>query len=149
MPLQSFTFPTLRGLRNFGNERDTKGKPKEPFFERTKSDYFAQNAPDIFLGLTCTATFKSCYWAILPNGVKFVTSKKLLSESFFDGTPVALIPKLESTVLDIKIGDEAERPIYLLGDRDSISYRFDLSTFYESRPAIASFLRRAGAVHAP
>jgi predicted ATP-dependent endonuclease of OLD family len=42
--------------------------------------------------------------------------EEFLSTELFEGKPVALIPKLKSDVLSVKIGCEMERPIYNQGD---------------------------------
>jgi hypothetical protein len=108
--------PTLRGLRNFGNERDSDGNPKDVYLERTKSDYFEKNSPELFTGLTLYCDVQKLLLGNLAARSKIRDFEKFLSTNFFEDKPIALIPKLGSAVLDVKIGDETERPIFLLGD---------------------------------
>jgi len=104
--------PTLRGLRPLG------GGQKDSYQERTKRDYFSSGASDlqIFTGLSLYDDFQRLLLGTLDEREKAADFQKFLSQSFFEGQPVALIPKYGSDVLDVKIGEEAQRPIFSLGD---------------------------------
>lgn len=111
--------PTLRGLRTFpcGNDYDP-----DCYFTRTVDDYFkdrlsAQEVGDlIFTGLKLYDKIKDLSLGN-PNERETVTLfQKFLSETFFDNKHVALIPRRDSNVLYVKIGNEDEFPIYNLGD---------------------------------
>jgi AAA domain, putative AbiEii toxin, Type IV TA system len=102
--------PTLRGLRPVG--------AGDSYVERTKKDYFSSGAENlqIFTGLSLYNDFMKLLLGTLEEREKAADFQKFLSESFFEGQPVALIPKHGSDVLDVKIGEEAQRPIFSLGD---------------------------------
>ncbi len=102
--------PTLRGLRGFPNTEDC-------YRERTTSDYFRGPwKPEIFTGLTLYEDIKKLLLGNLEERDVVADFQSFLSKEFFDNQPLALIPKLAQTVLDIKIGQEREYPIYALGD---------------------------------
>lgn len=48
---------------------------------------------------------------------KITDFQDFIEDSFFEGEEVALIPKIKSDVIYVKIGNEREYPIYNLGDR--------------------------------
>jgi hypothetical protein len=102
--------PTLRGLRAVGGS--------DSYMERTKKDYFSSGAKNlqIFTGLSLYDDFMKLLLGTLEQREKAADFQKFLSDAFFDGQPVALIPKHGSDVLDVKIGEEAQRPIFSLGD---------------------------------
>jgi predicted ATP-dependent endonuclease of OLD family len=119
IPAYQFTklyIPTLRGLRNLSNERDANGELMDFYRLQTETDYFRGHKPQIFTGLTLYHDVQKLLLSNLTERSRIREFQEFLSKRFFDGNPVALIPKLNNTVLDIKIGDEAERPIYHLGD---------------------------------
>jgi len=105
--------PTLRGLRNLTPDN------KDIYAEKTLNDYFRQVAnfrPQIFTGLGLYQEIQKLLLGNLAQRKKIRDFETFLSEHFFDPKPVALIPKLDPPMLDIKIGDESERPVHLLGD---------------------------------
>jgi len=110
--------PTLRGLRNLETETRATGTADDLYSRRTVVDYFSEgkSRPEIFTGLTLYKDIQKLLLGNLSARSKIRDFEQFLSEMFFEKRPVALIPKLDTDVLDIKIGDEAERPIQLLGD---------------------------------
>jgi predicted ATPase len=116
---ESFDFikiyvPTLRGLRSLDEGHS------DLFESRTHRDYFTGKdqgkKPEIFTGLTLYREIRKLLLGSLEDRGVIAKFQQFLAEKFFDGEPVALIPKEDKTVLDVKIGDEAERPIFALGD---------------------------------
>jgi predicted ATP-dependent endonuclease of OLD family len=111
--------PTLRGLRTFprGNDYDP-----DCYFTRTVDDYFkdklsAQEVGNlIFTGLKLYDKIKDLLLGNLAERETVAQFQNFLSETFFDNKPVALIPRKDSNVLFVKIGNEDEFPIYNLGD---------------------------------
>lgn len=102
-------FPTLRGLRPF--------EQGDLYATRTKRDYFyEQSRAEIFTGLTLYNEIQSLLLGNLESRRIVKEFQDFLSTRFFENKPVALIPKLNQDVLDIKIGDEKEFPIQNLGD---------------------------------
>jgi predicted ATP-dependent endonuclease of OLD family len=107
--------PTLRGLR-------TSKENTDDFYQAiTAADYFPRVSPgnprpEIFTGLSLFTEVRELLLGNLADREIIADFQKFLAESFFEGKPVALIPKKGNTVLDIKIGDEAERPVFNLGD---------------------------------
>lgn len=126
--------PSLRGLipAIFESDVDESNIP-EVFAERTKNDCFVENSnivTDISDSLNKINEPKNAIIA----GQKFYEYVRnyllgdlnqrniinqyetYLSETFFNGDGVVLIPKVNDDVLTVKIGQEEERPIYGLGD---------------------------------
>jgi predicted ATPase len=102
-------FPILRGLRPF--------QGGDAYADRTQRDYSLRNPPtEVFTGLTLYQEIQRLLLGDLGKRKVIADFQNFLSSMFFEGEPVALIPKLDQDVLDIKLGDEKEFPIYNLGD---------------------------------
>jgi hypothetical protein len=122
--------PTLRGLRPRkeklidGAEKYQKYRSDDFYRERTSEDYFMLTGgkfsfdikhQDIFTGLNM---FEKVFERLLGNEVDRNLIKEFegfLSEKFFEGRGISLLPKKDSDVLSVKLGNE-EFPIYELGD---------------------------------
>lgn len=102
--------PSLRGLRGLQGQTDV-------YKERTSKDYFSEvKSPDIFSGLTLYEDIRSLLLGNLEERQIITDFQYFLSETFFRGQPVALIPRRDTDVLVVKIGNEIELPIHSLGD---------------------------------
>ncbi|HBG06925.1 MAG: hypothetical protein A2075_12560 [Geobacteraceae bacterium GWC2_58_44] len=102
--------PTLRGLRCLTNGSDC-------YFDRTKADYFSEGfSPEIFTGLAFYTQLKDLLLGDLNDRQTVIEFQDFLSVNFFNGQPVALIPRKGENVIYVKIGNENEYPIYNLGD---------------------------------
>ena len=116
--------PTLRGLRPL-DEKHT-----DFYLNRTRKDYFIHQTsgemkhlenverkrPEVFTGLTL---FQRITDLLLGNNFdrKLIAKyQEFISEKLFEGKSVALIPNQKEKVVIVKIGNEAEQPIYNLGD---------------------------------
>lgn len=113
--------PSLRGLR---------APDAEPQFfrNRTVNDYFKDvdlgiKSGDYQIGDQPIITGLELYTEVRNHLLGEMSQRQLITEyqeylgaTFFDGSPVALIPRHGSDVLHVKIGDEAEQPIFKLGD---------------------------------
>jgi hypothetical protein len=109
--------PSLRGLRSFSLK--TEGQSSKDIYKiRTESDYFNDKKvkPDIFTGLGLYDTVRNLLLGDLRERDVIKRFQDFLSENFFDGKQVALIPRKDSDVLVVKIGSEPEFPIHQLGD---------------------------------
>lgn len=102
--------PTLRGLRPFQHEIDY-------YKERTMKDYF-KNSDDnsIFTGLGMYQQLKEHLFGDLKKRNTIKQFKNFLSNIFFEGEEITLIPRIDSDVVYIKIGNEEEYPIFHQGD---------------------------------
>ena len=104
--------PVLRGLRP-PKDKD----PTDYYQQRTSADYFRQKEPPVvFTGLSAYQDIQKLLLGNLQQRQGVRKFEESFSRDFFDGKSVALIPKLNQDVLDLKIGDEAEYPIHQLGD---------------------------------
>lgn len=102
--------PTLRGLRPLHTSDDL-------YFNRTQKDYFANSSNvKIFTGLNLYDQLRSLLLGNLEDREKISNFQRFLSQTFFNGDEVALIPSINSDVVYVKIGYEKEQPIYNLGD---------------------------------
>ncbi|MGH0800789.1 AAA family ATPase [Bacillus cereus] len=102
--------PTLRGLR-------TLKKNDDYYLRRTKIDYFEDKEQiDIFTGLNLYEEVKNLLLGSFEDREKITDFQKFLGRTFFDGRRVTLIPRIDSEVLYVKIGEEKEYPIHKLGD---------------------------------
>ncbi|MES5896647.1 AAA family ATPase [Bacillus cereus group sp. RP43] len=102
--------PTLRGLRILEKNDDL-------YFKRTKEDYFEEKEQiDIFTGLNLYEEVRDLLLGSFEEREKIADFQKFLGSTFFDGQRVTLVPKKDSKVLFVKIGEEKEYPIHMVGD---------------------------------
>jgi predicted ATP-dependent endonuclease of OLD family len=127
-PFKSIYIPILRGLRSIecgtaiGTSEGTQYY--DVYKMRTHGDYFKDISDDfrdlkefeIFTGLNIYDIFKRYTHGDFEKREVIDEFRKYLSEKFFEGKEVLLIPKLNDNVLTVKIGNEKEKPIYHLGD---------------------------------
>lgn len=106
-----FYVPILRGLRPFSDEENC-------YSMRTRSDYFsgADVSKFIITGEEVYIFLRSCLLGEPEQRDLIQKYEDLLSQYFFDGQKVTLIPKHDSDVVHIKIGEDKQRAIYELGD---------------------------------
>ena len=101
--------PTLRSLRDLGNN--------DYFRERTKEDYFeTAEHVEIFTGRTLYNDIEQLVRGDLEQRETLRRFETWIGETFFRGEPVAIIPRINQKTLTIKIGNEKEQPIHNLGD---------------------------------
>ena len=117
-PVPSFKtiyIPSLRGIRTLYSSSDI-------YADRTKKDYFSKGEVDapteIFTGYTLYQEIKKLLLGDLQQRKLVTEFEKFLSENFFEGEKIALIPRdiQDSDDLYIKIGSEDEFPVQELGD---------------------------------
>ena len=116
-----YYIPILRGMRPL----DEKEQHIDFYKNRTLKDYFPKPAlPDkekmiIFTGLELYQTLKEKLLGEPEDRDLVKDFENFLSEKFFNSKPVTLIPKEKGDdprVVNIKIGNEQQFPIYQLGD---------------------------------
>jgi AAA15 family ATPase/GTPase len=101
--------PTLRGLRHVTDE--------DVFEKRTKSDYFSKaDEIDVFTGHSLYEDLTSHLLGSYDKREKVREYEKYLSENFFFGNDISLVPMVDKDVVHIKEGVDEDRPIYDLGD---------------------------------
>ncbi|WP_111895516.1 AAA family ATPase [Acinetobacter sp. MB5] len=114
--------PVLRGMRPVSNIEN-----EQPYIERTKKDYFkGQKQFDASNIVTGESLYNELKIHLLgePEQRDLIRNyEEKLSQYFFDNETVTLIPKFgkdakgdEIDVVHIKIGSDAQFPIYNLGD---------------------------------
>lgn len=126
--------PMMRGMRppvspNQPAHSTTKDGEIDVYERRTKVDYFSANSTRertrsgdlvrVFTGLGLYADLRKRLLGRTQEVRKTVRDyESYLSENFFAGQPVILVPVEEENndVVHIKIGKDAERPIHQLGD---------------------------------
>jgi hypothetical protein len=112
--------PILRGMRPLHFE-ENEFKYDDVYQRRTRKDYFddsseISNNIEIFTGIRSYIDIKNFLLGTLTQRKLIGEYEKYLSEYFFDGKEVTLIPSQLNGLITIKIGDETERPIYEHGD---------------------------------
>lgn len=144
IPLRIY-IPSLRGLRRLDDSH------RDYYAETTKTSYF-NDLPtseagkdqgkveylDIYTGLSFFDRIRSLRLGNLADRQRLDQYEKFLTETFFGGKPVELIPSERINLVTIKIGKEIERPIHELGDgiQSAIILSFlpfiykDLSAFF-------------------
>ena len=105
--------PVIRGLRPVGKEDE------DPFLVRTRTDYFREDqskSPEIFTGATLYREVRDLLLGVAQRRKAIREFQTFLSNVFFDGLEVTIIPHTGKDVLFVKIGQEHDRPIFDLGD---------------------------------
>lgn len=110
-PWSKIYIPTLRGLRHVAGE--------DIFESRTKSDYFPQLKKDeceVFTGHSLYRDLTQHLLGSYGKRRKVREYEQYLSENFFFGRDISLVPMVDKDVVHVKEGDDEDRPIYDLGD---------------------------------
>ncbi|MFW2147506.1 ATP-dependent nuclease [Acinetobacter sp. TY1] len=107
--------PILRGMRPV-----TETVNKQPYIERAQKDYFSNSqkfdSKNIITG-KCLYHELKIHLLGEPEQREIIKKyEEKLSQYFFDNETVTLIPKHDQDVVNIKIGEDKQRPIYELGD---------------------------------
>ncbi|WAC20287.1 AAA family ATPase [Luteolibacter sp. SL250] len=103
--------PILRGLRPIGSPGS------DPYCDATLQAYGKSSDVNIFTGQNLYTELKRLLLGDLAERRIVADFQNFVGEVFFEGRPVALIPKYNSEgIIDVKIGDEKEYPIHHLGD---------------------------------
>jgi AAA15 family ATPase/GTPase len=110
--------PVLRGLRLLTNQSSQERGFTDYYKETTDKDYFTDfdNKPTIFSGL---GFYKELTDLLLGNNEQRISVQKyqeFIRENLFENKKVELIPNQTTKTVIVKIGDEIEREIHLLGD---------------------------------
>lgn len=112
--------PILRGMKPIHFENEIF-KYDDFYQTRIRKDYFNDGSEvssniEIFTGISSYVDIKNFLLGKLDQRKLIDEYERYLSENFFDGKEVTLIPSQLNDLITIKIGDETERPIYELGD---------------------------------
>lgn len=102
--------PILRGMRPIS------GTKTDDYKDRTINDYFPKKDVDIFTGLNMYQTLKDKLLGEPEDRALVRDFEDFLSNDFFNGKQITLIPREGKDTVHIKIGDEKQLPIYDLGD---------------------------------
>jgi AAA15 family ATPase/GTPase len=109
--------PTLRGLREISTNDTYQTRTLDDYFGKLKSSTYQHSGMHlVFTGLDLYNEVRKLLLGNLQNRNKIAEFQTFLGESFFEGKLITLLPHIDSKVLYVKIGDEAEQPIYKLGD---------------------------------
>lgn len=112
---RKYYIPVLRGMRPVTDQQDI-----HPYILRAKKDYFSTLAlPKVLNIVTGELFYNELKIHLLgePEQRDLIkTYEEKLSQYFFDNEKVSLIPKHDQDVVNIKIGNAKQFPIYQLGD---------------------------------
>ncbi len=115
--INKYYIPVLRGMRPTSNQ-----KSSTPYIDRTIRDYFTNNdkkianSTDVISGKCLFYELTRCLLGE-PHERQIIREyEQKLSQYFFDNQTISLIPKHDSDVVYIKIGEDKQFPIYQLGD---------------------------------
>ncbi|MCC2521040.1 AAA family ATPase [Vibrio coralliilyticus] len=134
---QRLYIPTLRSLRHV--------TASDVYSERTLKDYFVQGnqgrskfvrGEDIFTGHSFYEVLKAHLLGTHEDRAAVKRYEDYLSEHFFFGQDIALVPRIDQDVVYFKEGDNEERPIYDLGDGIQSIIMLTFKVFMASKPTI-------------
>lgn len=113
--------PILRGLRGTNYlDNQTKLNHFDSYKHRTQNDYFASNWSEerkqIYTGLSLYEDVRKHLLGVSSERQKIKEFESFLSETFFEGEDISIVPHIDDNVVYVKIGDDDDRPIYNLGE---------------------------------
>ena len=108
---KKFYISILRGMRPL--HEDTT---KHVYNLRNQKDYQIENSKYIITGEDLYDELQKRLLGEPEDRQLIEDYQKILSQYFFDNEPITLIPKIETDVVHIKIGNAKQFPIYHLGD---------------------------------
>ena len=150
-----FYIPILRGMRPLTLE---KNDTANPYIGRTFKDYFEKNEIEIFSFQEIMEKNFSNFINAIISGEEFYRTlqeythgeskewekiekyQQLLSTYFFDNKTIKLIPKRNDDVIHIKISNDEQLPIYLLGDGLQQAIILTYKAFIEQDQSYAFFI---------
>lgn len=121
--------PTLRSLRHVSVE--------DLYKKRTVNDYFPGGSSlNIFTGHSLYEDLKALLLGAHEDRMAVKRYEDYLSENFFFGQDIALVPRNNEDVVYFKEGDNEERPIYDLGDGIQSIIMLTFKVFMATKPTI-------------
>lgn len=108
--------PTMRGLRP---TQPNDSNSKTPYADRTIKDYFdpeKQKAENVITGENLYIELTQALLGEPKQRESVRAYEQALSQYFFDGATISLIPKYGEDTINIKIGDDSQRSVTQLGD---------------------------------
>lgn len=128
---QKIYIPTLRSLRQV-SENDI-------FEARTTKDYFStanKHNGAIFTGHSLYEDLKEHLLGSHEKRQKVRDFEEYLSENFFFGNDISLVPMVNQDVVYVREGDDEDRPIYDLGDGIQSIIILTFKVFMAEKPTL-------------
>ncbi|AYO20308.1 ATP-binding protein [Vibrio owensii] len=125
--------PTLRSLRNIQRSGDN-----DYFLSRTVEDYFENKSleKNVFTGHSMYQELVKHLLGSHEQRKKVREYENYLSENFFFGQDISLVPMVEKDVVYFKEGAKIERPIYDLGDGIQSIIILTFKVFMAEKPTV-------------
>lgn len=108
--------PIMRSIRNPSVQAGSRITGNDLFADRIKSEYNLDSAIDIITGLNIYSDFKKRKLGSKESRKNVDDFEKFLSNYFFEGKPVSIIPSENRFEIMVNIDDEEDFPIYEVGD---------------------------------
>lgn len=128
--IDRFYIPTLRGMRSLADGS------VDPYLQKTADDYFAGNQSGIVTGHDLYTQLSILLLGTPENRAAIKQYEQKLSEYFFEGKQIAIIPRFQTNVVYIKVGDDEELPVHQLGDGLQQIIMLTYKAFLHSEPAL-------------
>ncbi|MGC4038681.1 MAG: AAA family ATPase [Chitinophagaceae bacterium] len=137
--------PTLRGLRPIQaisqGTTDVSFESRDVYYERTRQDYFDNDTKlKMYTGLQFYDDIDK-YSRNQDNALRevFKNFQQFLSQTFFEGATVELVPAYKQDVVRLRIGN-TEQPIYHLGDGIQAIIALTYPLFFNQGRSIKFFI---------
>lgn len=129
-----YYIPTIRGLRNPLKDIKEKSTKEDIYMRRVASEYtIDKDDINIISGLDLYSVYKNNLLGNKEKRSRTANFEKFLSEYFFDGAEISIVPDEDTFELKINIDDdENDRFIYEVGDGISSLIIFIYTMFIES-----------------
>lgn len=125
-----FYVPTLRGMRLLAVGAE------DPYLKKTADDYFSGKADGVVTGHDLYTELSKLLLGTPENRAAIRNYEQKLSEYFFEGKQIAIIPRFQTNVVYIKVGDDEELPVHQLGDGLQQIIILTYKAFLHSEPAL-------------
>ena len=134
-----YYIPVLRGMRPLNIKENSSIADIDLFMTRTINDYFVNSdhcKDNIITGYDLYKKLQHFLLGQQEDRELVSHYEKLLSEKFFNGRIVTLIPEINRDVVAIKIGDDKQLPIFDLGDGLQQIVIITSATYFIDRPSL-------------
>jgi len=128
--LDRFYIPTLRGMRLLSEGAE------DPYLKKTADDYFSGKTDGVVTGHDLYTELSKLLLGTPENRAAIRKYEQKLSAYFFEDKQIAIIPRFQTNVVYIKVGDDEELPVHQLGDGLQQIIILTYKAFLHSEPAL-------------
>lgn len=109
---------------------------EDPYLKKTADDYFSGKPDGVVTGHDLYTELSKLLLGTPENRAAIRKYEQKLSAYFFEDKQIAIIPRFQTNVVYIKVGDDEELPVHQLGDGLQQIIILTYKAFLHSEPAL-------------